>query len=173
MKINNNFIKNRMYAYSIVLLSISILLGYIEVIIPMNAGYFGVKIGLSNIISIIGLKVVGVRNTFIINILRIIVFGVLFGNIARFLISIFAFLASFIVLVIYLNYLRCRILISSMFAAILHNIAQLICVSFIVKNLSIMSLLPLYIVFGIISGIIVGLISKLCLKYIDKLHLNN
>ena len=155
----NKFTKNKQFAISVILLSVSLILGYIEAVIPLNIGLLGIKLGLPNIISILGIKTVGVKKTFTINILRLIILGVLFSNLIRFLISVSGFVISFLVMSIALSCLKFRIITSSMFGGVFHNIGQLICVSIITSNISVYNLLPVYIIIGGISGVVIGVIS--------------
>lgn len=168
----NNFIKNRVYAFSIILLSLSLILGYIEAILPLNIGYIGVKIGLSNIISIIGLKTIGFRKTLTVNILRLLILGIVFSNLIRFLISLSGFILSFLVMSFTLNYLNLRIVSSSIIGGVFHNIGQVICVSVVTYNISVIKLLPIYIFIGAISGLIIGIISYNIYEKLKKLYLN-
>ena len=100
---NINIPKSYKFSISIIFLALMLIFSYIEALFPLNVGSVGIKIGLSNIITIIGLKVLGVRDTLIINILRLAILGILFGNIARFIISEFGFILSFIVMTLLLK----------------------------------------------------------------------
>lgn len=165
---NQYNLKTSTFAISIIALSLSIILGYVEALVPINIGVVGIKLGLSNIITIICLKILNVRTTLLINILRISIIGILFSNLTRFLISISGFLLSFIALLFTLKLLKFNIVLSSIFGGIFHNIGQILIVSIIIANLSIYNLLYLYIIFGAISGFIIGIISDICYKKVSK-----
>ena len=159
---------NRAYAYSIVLLSLSLILGYIESIFPLNIGYVGVRIGLSNIVTILGLKILDTKKTFIINILRILILGMVFSNLIRFVISLAGFLLSFLAMYICLLRLKFSIVVSSIFGGVFHNIGQVLMVAVVTNNPHAFKLIYIYIIFGIISGLVIGLISDFCYKRLDK-----
>ena len=158
--------------YSVLFLSLSLIFGYVEALLPLNIGYIGVKIGLSNIITILALKFLTVKRTFVINLLRLIILGILFSNIIRFFISVSGFLISFFVMVLMLNVLNRSIIISSIFGGIFHNIGQILAVAFFNFNpdnyYAIFSLLPIYIVIGAITGLVIGLISNFLYKVMIK-----
>lgn len=163
-------VKIKNFAISIVFLSLALIFGYIENLIPINIGQVGVKIGLSNIITILSIKYLGILKTLIINALRLIILGILFGNLVRFTLSVSGFLLSFIVMVILLKMLSFKIIISSIFGAVFHNIGQILALSLILKNLKIMYLIPLYVVIGIVTGFIIGFITNIIY---DKLNIND
>lgn len=151
-------------AYTIVFLSLTLILGYVESLFPITIGDVGIKIGLSNIVTILGLKIIGTKRTILINILRLIILGILFGNMVRFTISVAGFIVSFIVMYLLLIHLKIGVIISSIFGGIFHNIGQFIAIILIMKNYYVLYLLPIYVLLGILSGLFVGIISNILIK---------
>lgn len=158
---NKNISKSYTLSISIIFLTLMLIFSYIEAFFPLNVGGIGIKIGLSNILTIIGIKILNTKLTLIINMLRLIILGVLFGNVARFIISLLGFFLSFIVMVILLNRLNFSIIVSSIFGAIFHNIGQIIAVFILTKNSSIFSLVPIYILVGFATGFVIGIIINI------------
>ncbi|MBR3288484.1 MAG: Gx transporter family protein [Lachnospiraceae bacterium] len=145
-----------------------LIFSYIEAVLPINLGSIGVKIGLSNIMTIIGIKILGIRTTLLINILRLIIIGILFGNVVRFAISVAGFCLSFIVMAFLIKRLNFSIITTSIFGGISHNIGQLIAVAIITKGVMVFVLVPIYIIVGLLTGFIIGIITKLIY---DKIQL--
>jgi heptaprenyl diphosphate synthase len=160
--------KNRVFTTAIIGLSLSLILGYIEAILPINIGLIGVKIGLSNIVTLICLKVLDIKWTLIINVLRLIILGILFSNLVRFLISVSGFVLSFILMCMVMKCLNFSMIVTSIIGGVSHNIGQVIAVTFITKNMGVYNLLYIYIGLGAVSGLIIGIISNLCYKSIKK-----
>lgn len=158
--------------YSVVLLSISLVLSYVEAILPINSGNMGVKIGLANIVTLLALHILDTKWTLLINILRLLIMGIIFPNLVRFVLSCTGFLVSFIVMVFMIKVLNFSMITSSIFGAVSHNVAQVICVSILLKNRDILGLMPFYVFIGIIAGFFVGLVSEMLYKKIIVLHLN-
>lgn len=163
-------IKSQLYAT--ILLSISLILSYIENLFPFSIGGFGVRIGLANLVTIIALKTLSVKVSFIINVLRIGIIGILFANFIRLMLSISGFLLSFVVMLILLKRLNFSIVTTSIFGGVAHNIAQILCLALLLKNVKILVLIPFYIVLGIVSGAVIGILSDIIYKKIILLHLN-
>lgn len=167
MKSNYN-LKINIYALSIVALSLSLILGYIEMLIPFNIGLTGVKLGLSNIITLITLKILKIRQVVIINVLRLVIIGVLFGNFMRFLISVSGFVFAILIMILSIKILNFRIITSSILGGVFHNIGQVFMVAILTKNIQIFRLLYIYIIIGALAGVLIGIISEMCFKSISK-----
>ena len=154
-------IKNKTIAYSTCFLSVMLILGYIENIIPVSfIGYFGLKLGLTNIVTLISLKILNVRMTFIINLLRIIILGFLFGIPLRAVMSLSGFIFSFVITLICMYGFKFGMVSTSIFGAVFHYIGQFIVVIYLV-GFNAAYLIPFYIIIGIVSGLIIGIISDL------------
>ena len=153
--------KIKVFSLSITVLSIMLILSYIETILPISIGNIGIRIGLSNILTILGLKILNIKTTLLINILRLAIIGILFGNLARFLISVIGFSFSFIVMAFVMKSLNFTIITTSIFGAVFHNLGQLSAVSILTKSPLVFSLIPIYIIVGLITGIMIGIITNL------------
>lgn len=158
---NKNLTQINRLTLSIILLSLMLIVSYIEAIFLLSIGGFGIKIGLSNIMTILGLLILGTSTTLLINVLRLLIMGILFGNLIRFGISVSGFILSFIVLLLFLKKLKFSIITSSIFGAVAHNLGQIAAIVFLTNNSGVMSLIPIYIVFGIFTGTLIGIISNI------------
>ena len=165
--------KSQEFAYSIICLSISLILSYVEAIFPLDIGELGVKVGFANIITLIALQILDIKKTLIINILRTVIIGIMFGNIIRFILSLSGFLLSFVIMTIMLKKLNFSMITSSVFGGVSHNLGQIISLAIILKNRQIFTLVPFYTIVGIVAGIIIGILSDIIYKKISILHLNN
>ena len=150
------------------LISISIVLSIIESFIPLfNGVLVGFKIGLANIIVLYALYKYEFKDAIYVSIIRVIVVGILKTG----LFSItFSFSLSGAILSIIMmrlaKYTKLSIIGVSIVGAVSHTIGQLLIAMFILK-INIMFYLPILIIFSIISGILVGYISKELLEKVD------
>ena len=155
-------------AYLSMLLAISLILSYVESLFSFIFLSMGMKIGLTNIITLIGLKTCGKIKTFIIVLLRVFIVSLLFGNSMKFMLSISGFLFSFIIMIICIDTLKFSTYFTSMIGGVFHNIGQIIALNFFVKTPYIFSILPLYIFTGLLAGLVVGVVSNTVLKILLK-----
>ena len=94
---NEKMLKINTLSISVISLCLMIVFSYIEELIPFGIGVYRLKIGFSNILTLICLKILGARKTLLINVLRLLIVGVLFANTVRFFISVSGFIISNII----------------------------------------------------------------------------
>ncbi|MHC1694349.1 MAG: Gx transporter family protein [Eubacteriales bacterium] len=117
-------------AYSSMLLALSLIVAYIEGIMPLQAvvPIPGVKLGLANIVIVLAVLLVGYFPAFIVMVLRCVMSSLLFGSVTTLAFSLSGGLLSFAVssLLIRLFFPRSLSLIGiSVAGAAAHNIGQI------------------------------------------------
>ena len=160
--------KNRVYAIAAMGLSLSLILGYVEALFPLNIGIMGVKLGLSNIVTLILLKILDVKWALIVNILRLVILGILFSNLIRFIISVSGFILSFVLMCIAMKVLNFSIIVTSIIGGVFHNVGQLIAVGIVINYMDVMDTLYIFIILGAVSGLLIGIISDISYKQLSK-----
>ena len=63
-----------------VMTSLAMVFGYIEHLIPLPFGIYGIKLGLANLVVIIMLYALNAYSAFTVNMIRIILSSMLFGS---------------------------------------------------------------------------------------------
>lgn len=144
------------------LVSQAVILGYIEMLVPLPVSVPGVKLGLANIISLIGLALLGFREAMAITIVRSVVNSLLFGGPVVFLFSLAGGITS--VIIMYILYKTFRDVLSiwsiSVAGAVAHNIAQLTVAVFIMKDVSVYYYMPILLVSAAVTGGLTGVVSE-------------
>ena len=120
-----------------VLAAFGAILSYIEAILSFSTGIPGVKIGLANIAVVVALYMYGSKNAFMINIVRIIVVGLLFGNAFSMVFSAAGAIISFVVMVLFKKTNRFSILGVSTVGGVAHNIGQIMIAALVVDSYSV------------------------------------
>ena len=140
---------------------IGIIFGYVEYLIPLPVGIPGIKIGLSNIVTVVSMCVFNWPVSAGILFLRVIMSGLLFGNIYSLLYSLSGALISFCVMTVCKNHTGLSLLGISALGGVFHNMAQLFVAALVIENIKMTYYLPVLIISGLIAGIIVGIISTM------------
>ncbi len=142
----------------------SLVLYIIEIYIPnpLIAIFPGAKLGLSNIITLISLLIFGVKDTFIILTVRIILSSIFAGPMSYLLFSIGGAYLSLLFMYICNRVKGFSIIGVSILGALGHNIGQLLVASIIVKNINMVGYLPFMLIASLLTGMFVGLISMYC-----------
>jgi heptaprenyl diphosphate synthase len=153
------------------LVSQALVLSIIESWIPMPALMMpGVKLGLANIITLIVITFFGYKEAFLVVIARCILASFFGGGMIVFLFSMAGGLLSTAVMAfLYMKLSKVfSVLGVSVAGSISHNIGQLAMASFMMKELAVMTYLPILLISGIIMGCFVGLCSGFLTKALRK-----
>lgn len=142
------------------LLGVALILSYVESLIPFAFGIPGMKLGLPNAAILIVLYLYGWQQALIINVLRIVVSGFLFGSMFGILFSLAGAIISFFVMCIFKKADFFSIKGVSICGGVSHNIGQMLVAVYVVKTSGILYYLPVLMIGGLITGILIGIISE-------------
>lgn len=133
----------------------AVILSYIETLFP-SIGIPGVKLGLANLAIILVMYFLGCRWAFVSNIVRIIIIGAFFGNMFQILFSIAGAVFSFLIMALLKKTGVFSMITVAIAGGVFHNVGQLLVAAFVVKTYGIITYLPLLIISGLITGMIIG-----------------
>ena len=160
---------NRKLTYSAMITAFAVILSYVESIIPLNTGIPGVKLGLANFAILFALYYIGAKEAVIINLVRILIVGFMFGNVISIAFSITGAMISFIIMWLLKKTNLFSVISVSVAGGVSHNIGQMLIAVFIVDNYTVLYYIPVLIVSGIITGAVIGVLVKLLDKRIGKI----
>lgn len=149
------------------LIALAMLLSYVESLLPIFP-IPGMKLGLANLVIIIALYVLSVKSAIIISIVRIILISITFGNMSAFMFSLGGAVLSLVMMILVLESFKFSIIGVSMFGAVFHNVGQILVAVSVLENILIFSYLPYLIIVALVTGILIGLISKLIIQRIKN-----
>ena len=151
-----------------VLTALAMIFSYIESVIPVPIPVPGIKLGVANIAVITILYALGVKEAIVINLLRIVLTSLLFGNVNSFLFSISGAALSLTIMIIMkkLDFFSC--IGVSVCGGVMHNIGQIIAAVFIMGSEAIVFYLPVLIVSGVFTGVVIGVVSGIVAKHVRK-----
>ena len=135
---------------------------------PLIAVFPGAKLGLSNIITLISLIIFGIKDTFIILTVRIILSTIFTGPISYLLFSMGGAYLSLILMSICTKLKDLSVIGVSIIGAIGHNIGQLLVASMIIENINMIGYLPFMLISSLITGMFIGLVSNYCYPKLEK-----
>lgn len=155
------------------LLAVALILSYVESLIPFTFGIPGIKLGLPNLIVILllysaKLPVRGAREALLVNGMRIILSGFLFGSMYSILYALAGAVFSFTVMV---SARRCRcfsMIGVSVLGGVFHNIGQTLVAMFVVETFAVLYYLPILIVAGVVTGAVLGIAGMELLPYLRQ-----
>ena len=151
-----------------VLITIAVIIFVLEMQLPPLTPIPGIKMGLSNIITLVVMILFSRKDAFIVLMLRIIISSIFAGQMTAFIYSITGGLVSFCFMSLFTLFInKDKIWIISIFSAIGHNIGQIAVAILITSTWRIIFYLPILLISGIISGAFTGITAQLLLKKIQ------
>ena len=153
-------------AYLGLLIALAFIFSYLETLIPIHIGVPGAKLGLANLVILTALYTLQERDAFILSIVRIILVGFTFSNLASMFYSLAGGFLSFFAMVLAKKTEKLSMMGVSVIGGIFHNIGQIIMAILVVKTSSLIYYLPVLIIFGMIAGILIGILGAIITKRI-------
>lgn len=155
-------------AYFGLLLTLALILSYVESLIPIFVSVPGVKLGLANLVVLICLYFFPAKYAFLISGMRVVLAGLLFGSMFSILYSLAGAFLSLIVMLLAKKFFKLGILGVSVLGGVFHNIGQLLVAMAVVSNYRIGYLFPYLLLSGILTGAIIGFIANCVVPYLKK-----
>lgn len=153
------------------MVALAFVFSYFESLIPFNFGIPGVKLGLANIVVVVALYTMKPYEAFAIAVIRILLAGLTFGNLYSLAYSLCGGLLSYFVMLI-VKKTKLSIIGVSMLGGICHNIGQIVVAGIIMKTSRIAYYLPVLLVAGLVTGFLMGIVSRIVVDRFKKINRN-
>lgn len=158
--------KTKKNAQLAVMSALGICFGYVESLFPLPIPVYGAKLGISNLVVIGALYIFGFPQAFTIMLIKTICTALLFSSPSAFLYSFSGGLISLAVMTVLKKSNRFGTVGVSAAGGAAHNTGQLICAMLILRSAGLIYYLPALLIFGVLSGIVIGILTVLILKRI-------
>ena len=159
----------RKTVYTGMLLACALLLSYVESLIPFGFGIPGIKLGLANLAVVLCLYQNHTKTAFLLNLMRILLAGFLFGSLYSILYALAGGLFSFFVMWAARASGFFTIRGVSVLGGVFHNIGQLLIAGFVVRTVGVFYLIPYLLLAGVLTGWLIGFITGLLEPYLRKI----
>ena len=160
--------KNRV-AYFGVFTALALIFSYIETLVPISFGIPGVKLGLANLIIVIALYKIPLREVYVLSIVRVLLSGVLFGNYFSIAYSLAGGLLSLTVMALLKKAGGFSVIGISIAGGVFHNIGQLVVAMIVVETFAMSYYMPVLLVAGMITGFLIGVVADQVLRRISNI----
>lgn len=151
-----------------ILVALAMIFSYIETFIPFNFGVPGIKLGLANLVVLLGLTFLPAMDVLLVSVVRIVLSSLLFGNVMSLWYSLAGGLLSFLCMWLLTRREGYSIIGISMVGGVMHNVGQVITAAIIVKTIQLTWYLPVLLVAGLVTGLIIGSLAKLLMPRVQK-----
>lgn len=154
-------------AYSAMLVALAMVFSYVEILIPFSFGIPGIKLGLANLVVLTGLYFLKPIQVAEISIIRIVLVSFLFGNMASLIYSLAGGILSFLVMLLLIKCKGFSAVGISAAGGVSHNVGQLIVAMCVVENINIIYYLPVLMITGLVTGILIGIVGERMKRYLQ------
>lgn len=158
--------KARKVALYGMLIALAFIFSYIESMFPMPVPVPGVKLGLANLVNVVGLYTVGAAGTAAVSLVRIVLVGFTFSNMFSMIYSLAGGILSLLVMVLARKCGAFSKIGVSILGGIFHNIGQLTVAAFVTKTAGVFTYFPMLLVAGVVTGAVIGLLGGMIVERI-------
>lgn len=150
--------KTRRIAILGVFCALSLVLSFVESLLPpITAALPGIKMGLSNIVTVFLLYRLGGRDAAVVNILRVMLSALLFGNVETAIFSLAGAVLSTAAMILMMRYTDFSRVSVSVVGGVIHNMGQIAVACVLTDTAEIAYYLPILVISGCVAGVLVGL----------------
>ena len=155
--------KNIFIAQTAIFVAAAAVLGFIESLLPVPSGLYGMKLGLSNIVVLVVLYLLGTKNAVWAAFTKILVCSLLYSGVSGLLYSICGGVLS-LAIEIFLKRTRLFSIIGvSCAGGIFHNLGQLLCACILIGK-NVFYYFPVLVLSGTVTGILTGIAAAAVVK---------
>ena len=148
------------------LIALAFVLSFVETLIPISLGIPGVKLGLANLVTIVGLSTIGTKGTIAVAFLRILLVGFTFSNLFAVFYSLGGFFFSIMMMILCKKYKWFGTIGISVAGGVAHNIGQLCVAAYVVRQTGVFYYLPMLLIAGTAAGLVIGLLGNMMIERI-------
>lgn len=153
--------------------ALALIFSYVESLIPFHIGIPGVKLGLANLIVVVALYKMGTEEAYALSVARIVLSGFLFANLFSIIYSLAGGMLSLTVMVFLKKKGWFSVYGVSLAGGVMHNVGQLLIAMLIVETFSVSYYLPVLLVAGAITGLVIGILAETMLKRLAGLDMGS
>ena len=152
-------------------IALAMIMSYIEALVPLSFAVPGIKMGLANIVIIFVLYKIGTKEAILVSIIRVILVSLLFSNVMAMAYSIAGAVLSLGIMWILKKTDKFSVIGVSIAGGIMHNVGQIIMAVILLGTEQIALYLPMLIITGTATGVVIGIVSGLVINRFKNIRL--
>lgn len=151
-----------------VLIALAMVFSFLETLIPPVFALPGMRLGITNVVVLTALYLMGWKSAVLINLVRVLLVALLFGNTVSFWFSLAGALLSGLVMILLKKSGKFGMAAVSVAGAVAHNIGQIAVAAVLLGGRAIFWYLIVLWFTGIISGFLIGLLGNEICRRLQK-----
>lgn len=145
-------------------IAVAFLLSYLESIIPIQGLVPGMKLGLTNVVIVFALYYLDAKAAFTINIVRMLLVGLTFGNLVSLCYSLAGGLLSFGTMFLLKKTGWFHMVTVSVVGSVCHNAGQILMAVLVLGTTAVGWYFGVLCISGVVAGVAVGILTGLVLQ---------
>ena len=155
------------------LIALAMVLSFVETLIPIPIPVPGVKLGLANLVTVVGLYLIGIPGTIAVTLIRIVLVGLSFGNPYSMIYGLSGSFLSLFVMAILKKTGKLSQIGISVLGGIAHNIGQMAAACITLGNTMVLGYLPFLLAVSLVTGTLTGFVAGLLFRAMRNIHLSH
>ena len=156
----------RRLALSAMLVTVMLMLGYVESLIP--TGVPGIKLGLSNSVLLLAIIWLGVPNAILLMLVKVLLSGFLFSGVSAILYALAGGTLSMLTMILLYKLGRFHLVPVAMGGAVMHNVGQVALAMLMLETGGLVYYMAVLMLVGLVTGFVTGTAAKLLVKRLPK-----
>lgn len=153
-----------------VLLSLMLILGWVEHLLPINAGIPGIKLGLSNSVLIFAVYMLDVPTTYVLMLLKVLLSAAFMGTPASMIMyGLAGGLLSVTGMLLLSRIPAMHKVTVSMMGGVLHNVGQVAVYMCVMPNVKLLYYMAVLMLVGLACGALTGVVAERTLKHLKHM----
>ncbi len=151
--------------------ALAMVLSFLESLIPPFVAIPGIKVGLANLVIVFLLYKLGWQYAAAVSLVRVLLSSMLFGNLQILVFSLAGAFLSLLGMALMKKAGAFSLISVSVLGGILHNIGQITVACIWTSTPEIIYYLPVLLLSGTFAGVVIGIVSGLVTKKLEKLKI--
>lgn len=150
-------------------IALAFILSYVETLFPIQGAMPGMKLGLTNLVVLFALYFMNGWAAFGINMVRILLVAVTFGNFISLFYSLAGGMLSFLVMFLLKRTGSFRIVTVSVAGSVFHNAGQILVAMVLIGTKQVTWYFGVLCISGVVAGVVIGILTGLVLSKLNHL----
>lgn len=161
--------KTRRIAYLALLAALTLVLGYLDAMIPLPVTVPGIKLGLANITVLIALYLMGPKYSFALMLMKVLMTSLIVGAPSMIMYSFTGSMLAFVGMWLLWKTNKVNLFAVSIVMAVLHNLGQIVVAAAVLATPAVFLNLPIMLIAACITGAFTATIATGVLKALPPL----
>ena len=156
----------RRLAVSALLVTVMLMLGYVESLVP--TGLPGIKLGLSNSVLILAIVWLGIPAAFALMVVKVLLSGFLFSGVNAMMYACAGGLLSMVVMSALYKTRAFSLTPIAMAGAVAHNVGQVALAMLILQTAKLVYYMAILMLAGLVTGFVTGTIASILIRRLPR-----